>query len=643
MSASCASTCWVEGLGSAVSPATGLEYRPTLELCEASNINWGRYSSHGSAAVRRRLGQPLEIVALGASITCGSHVANLAFGGRDTRRRHRDGTRGDLTAAWPAQLELALRSCWGDGAARVRNECSGARGSDFFMEAVAAGQVNLSTADVVIIETASNDNEQYVQHEGGAGRGESGIAGYVETLARLLLALPRRPFVLWLTAGWRGFEYGRAESAEETHLRVTRHLGVPHLSLLSALQPVDHDEETVDLTTHALYQDCCHPSRLGHKIIASLVAHRLTRQLEMAAARGAAATVSSSSSSSSSPPPPSSGPSSGGDGGSPSAAAPQEAAGASDEWPFAAAPWVQQRRERRGYTPSFLSPFAALLVSKLLPSRGNATAVATAVATATSTTAADAVAAADSSAGGMSGGSRPPAPSVLRLDFSSAAAANASFRRLPMRAVGFAHGSGWGGDKKLGLIGDATRGEAACDVLLIELPRHATQALVSFIHSYHHMGLAELRVLSSDPSPGGGGGGCGQVGVIPSPEAAVAIAGSSVEGSATPAQPHEIGSSCAANLTGASSMVAAGPAAAGLATTACKRVDLLWPISITTPRSAHLDLGEAGGGGRQAGRHAAQGRGHHRACRWLSIAAVPSVQGRGRASNQVILSAVTLF
>ena len=119
MNTSCASTCWVEGLGSAVSPATGLEYRPTLELCEASNINWGGYPSHGSAAVRRRLGQPLEIVALGASITCGSHVVNLAFGGRDTRRRHRDGTRGELAAAWPAQLETALRSCWGDGAARV--------------------------------------------------------------------------------------------------------------------------------------------------------------------------------------------------------------------------------------------------------------------------------------------------------------------------------------------------------------------------------------------------------------------------------------------------------------------------------------------------------------------------------------------
>ena len=165
------------------------------------------------------------------------------------------------------------------------------------------------------------------------------------------------------------------------------------------------------------------------------------------------------------------------------------------------------------------------------------------------------------------------------------------------------------------------------------------------------MGLAELRVLSRVPSRDaatspGGGGGCDEGGGFPSPEAAVAIAGSGVEGAATPAQPHEIGSSCAANLTGAPTVATTGPAAAaGLATTACKRVDLLWPISITTPRSAHLDLGDAGGGGRQAGRHAAHGRGHqhHRACRWLSIAAVPSVQGRGRASNQVILSAVTLF
>ena len=136
----------------------------------------------------------------------------------------------------------------------------------------------------------------------------------------------------------------------------------------------------------------------------------------------------------------------------------------SDEWPFAAAPWVQQLRDRRGYAPSFLSQFAALLVSKLLPSRDNATAAATAAGmTATGTAAAtaagtaaagttadDADADADSrSAGGMSGSSVPSdassAPSVFRLDFSSAAAANASFQRLPMRAVGFAHGSGWGG------------------------------------------------------------------------------------------------------------------------------------------------------------------------------------------------------
>ena len=117
-----------------------------------------------------------------------------------------------------------------------------------------------------------------------ASRASRPAAGFTEVLLHQLKALPKQPFLMWVTAAWKDFEYGRAHSAEAEHLSILRRYDVPHLSVLQAVTPpIDATTETKDAITRFLYRiyfaDCCHPTRTGHKIIAALVVRRLLLQL----------------------------------------------------------------------------------------------------------------------------------------------------------------------------------------------------------------------------------------------------------------------------------------------------------------------------------------------------------------------------
>ena len=220
-------------------------------------------------------------VSFGGSVSLGSYVVNEVFGKRLKHSPHPDNTligtglqAGNFNsrAAWPALLEAALNGCLGGGAVHVVNHAERAAGTDAWVDRLAAGSVNLSRADVVLIEEASNDAEAYAAVAAGGARGSFGgeptAAGFTEVLLHQLRRLPRQPYCLWLTAAWRDFEYARARRAEGEHLWILRQYQVPHLSVLSAFAPYEGSQPVARFLRSVYFADCCHPTRTGHKIVA---------------------------------------------------------------------------------------------------------------------------------------------------------------------------------------------------------------------------------------------------------------------------------------------------------------------------------------------------------------------------------------
>ena len=274
------STLWYHGLGSPVSPVDGREYVPSSAMAHASTTIWGRLLSNQTSQ-RLQRGEPIEIHVLGGSVSLGSYVVNEVFGKRLKHSPHPDNTligtglqAGNFNsrAAWPALLEAALNGCLGGGAVHVVNHAERAAGTDAWVDRLAAGSVNLSRADVVLIEEASNDAEGYAAVAAGGARGSFGgeptAAGFTEVLLHQLRRLPRQPYCLWLTAAWRDFEYARARRAEGEHLWILRQYQVPHLSVLSAFAPYEGSQPVARFLRSVYFADCCHPTRTGHKIVA---------------------------------------------------------------------------------------------------------------------------------------------------------------------------------------------------------------------------------------------------------------------------------------------------------------------------------------------------------------------------------------
>ena len=165
------------------SPVDGQEYAPTLAMAQLSNTNWGRVLSNRTAELLHA-NKPIEIHILGGSVSVAAYVMTGAFKKRGewhpdnplvgTSMRHGNS---NSENAWPAMVEAALSGCLGAGMARVINHAERAVGTDVWVDRMASNSVNLSSADVILIEEASNDAEQYTVQAAGGGGGKSGFTG----------------------------------------------------------------------------------------------------------------------------------------------------------------------------------------------------------------------------------------------------------------------------------------------------------------------------------------------------------------------------------------------------------------------------------------------------------------------------------
>jgi len=292
-----ATRCWsTETFGRAISPVDNQEYIMTPSMCEASQTNWGGENMdipRVADKLFRCVGtKGLVIYALGSSITCGSgprhpskhkiHADAPCF----TFTKHEQP--GCKLDAWPQKLEEAINvhhPCL-NMRHKVINQCAGGRGSEYWVQEIAAIRWNVThpllSADVILIEAAASDAHL---------EGDS-VQKNTELLVRMLQGLPKKPMLMWITASWHsalcpgsackdywlnmGME--RPVTAESVHLSVLKKYGIPHLSMLQPMNPWRNSLSRHQFITEVYQTDGIHPTRLAHKMIASVVAHRIAKQ-----------------------------------------------------------------------------------------------------------------------------------------------------------------------------------------------------------------------------------------------------------------------------------------------------------------------------------------------------------------------------
>lgn len=191
-----------------------------------------------------------------------------------------------MTDAWGAGLKALLDSrfpCGGEGHT-LRNEARSAAATDMHLDLVCAWAQNatspLATADLVVVESSVNDVGNIGQTADTHLNNEERVLKYTELLiARTLRAYtPNNPALLYLGVSTRGVWRRRGDERSDaalTHLKVTRHYGIPHVSVMDALGPFATDSQEWWLENTFKDDRIGHPTRLGHDLAASLVMQQL--------------------------------------------------------------------------------------------------------------------------------------------------------------------------------------------------------------------------------------------------------------------------------------------------------------------------------------------------------------------------------
>ena len=314
--------CHRQGCNYGVAPlwshASNRSFSLTPQQCDAATTNWGappgpawggRVAGGGAGAGAGGL----IVVVLGGSVSCAQNQG---------KRRDPDVTAPPKSypvdptneAAWPNQLQRLLRSCpiaRGAATAQVLNFCANGEGSDSWLAGVGAALTNghqvrweaLRRADIVLVETGMNDVKELMdttyrynfagmndvkglmdrESPRGEPRQRQSVEVYTEALARVLLALPKGPLLLWVEASTRPSRSSvnrrtlvRVDAAA-SHWNVLRRYGIGQVSALDAIGAMPGGGAPF-FFSHFV-QDEAHPSRLGHRMVASLVASHLAALL----------------------------------------------------------------------------------------------------------------------------------------------------------------------------------------------------------------------------------------------------------------------------------------------------------------------------------------------------------------------------
>ena len=275
-------------------------------------INFGAPELLANVSAKLLSGQCLRVVALGGSITCAT------AGGLANRSDHPQ----SVADAWPARFVAALNAAFPCGTAghSVVNLCQGAVASDFWVERVSewraagaeagpqAAPSPLAGADLFVVDTAHNDVMELRGREHHLND-EARIGKYNELLISLLLRPQRAgngteatPAVMYIALSSRGGFDSRAAAEPSggrgdgvwAHAAVTRHYGVPQVSVVDALGPFAPGSAAAAWFADVYKADGWgHPNVVGHQLGAALLfqlllAHVASLRLRVLPSLGAA-------------------------------------------------------------------------------------------------------------------------------------------------------------------------------------------------------------------------------------------------------------------------------------------------------------------------------------------------------------------
>lgn len=226
-----------------------------------------------------RLGECLNIIALGGSITCG---CSLDAG--------RAGC--DRTGAWPQQLQNRLNSKYPcQSGHRVFNFCKGGVGSDTWADQISLWRhenssqeaIAVSSAHLILIDSAVNDVVDIGIDEGGQvvsgplnerWQDVNALEKRVKSLTELIIIqiplMKSKPEVIFtelsINTGFE-FPYLPYPSAAHLQLEVAQYYHRPYFSIISAFDGLKDRgvRRWFDQNYHT--SDCCHVTRSGHELI----------------------------------------------------------------------------------------------------------------------------------------------------------------------------------------------------------------------------------------------------------------------------------------------------------------------------------------------------------------------------------------
>eukprot|EP00413_Alexandrium_margalefii_P013544 CAMPEP_0204529074 /NCGR_PEP_ID=MMETSP0661-20131031/9862_1 /ASSEMBLY_ACC=CAM_ASM_000606 /TAXON_ID=109239 /ORGANISM="Alexandrium margalefi, Strain AMGDE01CS-322" /LENGTH=537 /DNA_ID=CAMNT_0051535081 /DNA_START=78 /DNA_END=1691 /DNA_ORIENTATION=+ len=245
----------------------------TQQMCRRSPRYIGKAERMDRVLSMLNAGHCISMVAMGTSITDG-HCLGCPGGMLPNTTE----------AVWPNQFRRWLNfnfPCSGRDGHKVERLTRSNSGSDYWafriFDLKNKSGLGLWKADLIVVETANNDvmNSQKTSYD---GERDARIRYFTELVVRQLLAAPKRPALIWLTAGWRHWETNSApphhHDATYAHLPVLEYYDIPQVSMLHAFLPFN-GERLEWLKNHYFADSCCHPSALGHKMCAQILGSTL--------------------------------------------------------------------------------------------------------------------------------------------------------------------------------------------------------------------------------------------------------------------------------------------------------------------------------------------------------------------------------
>jgi hypothetical protein len=200
------------------------------------------------------------MITLGGSISCGVN------GPWDNYISNR-------TRSWPNQLERMLRLKYSSSNIKMHNLCIGGVGADVWVDNMLDWKSNpnhiIHKADLIFVETAVNDVKGTEKDKAGHFKNRyemegDPIAQENEMLIRLLMLLPKQPYLIWIGAASRTIY---PSTAIRSHLTVTLPYGVPHFDLIHGFMPIVTNMQQ-NWYWNIFHTDKVHISEIGQKILA---------------------------------------------------------------------------------------------------------------------------------------------------------------------------------------------------------------------------------------------------------------------------------------------------------------------------------------------------------------------------------------